>query len=259
MKFIYLTAFLCSLVVMGVVSTGDVGPVVSCCLKVSDTRIHQRNIKDYRIQNSSLCHLKVVVFTTVNNRHICSDPEDSWAKQAMCEVDRKKSNKQPAVGCRKIYPTSTISILTPVRTGSTHISMSTTTPGPEKITSQITYSSDKVTNKLTTTAVVTTTPPPMSTRITKEKVTSAKPTTKTTVKEPSTTTSSLPMTLTTNRGGLTSPLPIDVKGNTISKTTDKIQNVSGKKHLRIKNIMKKKRGKSKKQLHKFQMKLKKKE
>ncbi|XP_051989384.1 uncharacterized protein LOC127648703 [Xyrauchen texanus] len=147
MKFIYLTAFLCSLVVMGVVSAGNDGPVVSCCLEVSNIKMPLRNIKDYRIQNSPLCPLKAVVFITVKNKHICSDLEDRWAKHAMYEVDRKKSNKQP---------TSTISILTPVRTGSTHISMSTTTPGPEKITSQITY---KTTNKVTTPPVVITLSP----------------------------------------------------------------------------------------------------
>ncbi|XP_051556120.1 uncharacterized protein LOC127442274 [Myxocyprinus asiaticus] len=241
MKFIYLAAFLCSLVVMGVVLAGNDGPEPNCCLMVKDTRILLTNIKRYRMQNTPPCSIKAVVFMTVRSKSICSDPEDSWAKWAMCEVDRRTSNKQPADGCRIISPTSPISTLTPVSTESTQFSVGTTTSGPEKNTSQITYSTYKATNKVTTLAVVTTTPPPMSTRTSKEKVTSAKPTTKTTVEEPSTTTSSLPITLTTTRRGLTTPLPVDVKENTISKTTDKIQNVSGGKNLKNKNIMKKKR------------------
>ncbi|XP_051556126.1 uncharacterized protein LOC127442277 isoform X2 [Myxocyprinus asiaticus] len=159
MKFIYLAAFLCSLVVMGVELAGNDGPEPNCCSTVKDTRILLTNIKRYRIQNTPPCSIRAVVFMTVWSKSICSDPEDSWAKWAMCEVDRRTSNKQPADGCRIISPTSPISTLTPVSTESTQFSVGTTTPGPEKNTSQITYSTYKATNKVTTLAVVTTLSP----------------------------------------------------------------------------------------------------
>ncbi|XP_067219820.1 C-C motif chemokine 17-like [Chanodichthys erythropterus] len=68
-----------------------------CCLTVTNTRIPVKNIVDYDIQEpTGTCPLRAVRFRTIKYIIICSDPEDSWAKRAMNDVNgRRMPTEQP--------------------------------------------------------------------------------------------------------------------------------------------------------------------
>ncbi|XP_018611683.2 fractalkine-like [Scleropages formosus] len=85
------------------------GPVVSCCLKISETRVPVNKLKSYYVQ-SGVCSVEAVQFTTVKDKTICSDPSDPWAKRAMQDLDAKKLTKttkmsDPRTGTLHLSPT----------------------------------------------------------------------------------------------------------------------------------------------------------
>ncbi|XP_059200456.1 monocyte chemotactic protein 1B-like [Centropristis striata] len=55
----------------------------SCCLKLSQTRIHRDYIKSYYKQYEGVCPITAVVFITIRGKRICSDPNSVWAKTTM--------------------------------------------------------------------------------------------------------------------------------------------------------------------------------
>ncbi|XP_051772421.1 uncharacterized protein LOC127524644 isoform X8 [Ctenopharyngodon idella] len=68
-----------------------------CCLTVTNTRTPAEDIVDYHIQDSSLCPIRAVRFRTIKNKVICSDPEGSWAKSAIKEVNgRRTMTEEPS-------------------------------------------------------------------------------------------------------------------------------------------------------------------
>ncbi|KAL7876479.1 hypothetical protein AOLI_G00114420 [Acnodon oligacanthus] len=68
-----------------------IGPPVNCCPKTTNTEKKVESILSYVHQDTGLCSVKAVRFTTINRQTVCSDPESKWAKFAMCVVDAMKS------------------------------------------------------------------------------------------------------------------------------------------------------------------------
>ncbi|KAG9273781.1 eotaxin-like [Astyanax mexicanus] len=66
------------------------GPPLSCCPVISGNKIPVKNIVDYALQESPPCPVKAVRFTTIKGKSICSDPESTWSKQVIKELDSKK-------------------------------------------------------------------------------------------------------------------------------------------------------------------------
>ncbi|GAA6234890.1 eotaxin-like [Lates japonicus] len=65
------------------------GGLASCCLTISSTQIHRNMLKSYYIQSQPSCQLHAVVFTTLRDRRICSDPKGIWTQTSMAFIDGK--------------------------------------------------------------------------------------------------------------------------------------------------------------------------
>ncbi|KAI7809920.1 putative C-C motif chemokine 2-like [Triplophysa rosa] len=123
MKFILLTFLLYHIRLTSAKGAG-VDPPVSCCLKVSNTKVPIGSISDYSIQKSPPCNIRAIRFHTIKKKTLCWGPDENWAKCAMKAIDEGKTMK-PTIGttlCRT--STSTRIPTTPIKT-----------PGPETKTS----------------------------------------------------------------------------------------------------------------------------
>ncbi|KAF1384003.1 hypothetical protein PFLUV_G00137720 [Perca fluviatilis] len=69
------------------------GPVASCCLRWSITRVPLERIVNYTNQSEGICPIRAVVFQTKRGRRICSDPNSDWALRAIRKVDEEKEIK----------------------------------------------------------------------------------------------------------------------------------------------------------------------
>ncbi|XP_036410785.1 C-C motif chemokine 2-like [Megalops cyprinoides] len=97
---LHLTAvFLCVAAWIACLSATS-GPTSSCCLMVTDTRVHPKNIVDYKLQTSGLCPVQAVVLQTRKGKVICSEPEKEWVKRAMQKVDKEKARRKKAATCK---------------------------------------------------------------------------------------------------------------------------------------------------------------
>ncbi|KAJ8278082.1 hypothetical protein GJAV_G00083620 [Gymnothorax javanicus] len=67
------------------------GPVVSCCHKTSQTMVARAKVKDYYMQKrGGLCSIEAMVFITVKEKRICSNPNSPWAKKPRTtSIERK--------------------------------------------------------------------------------------------------------------------------------------------------------------------------
>ncbi|XP_051553104.1 integumentary mucin A.1-like isoform X2 [Myxocyprinus asiaticus] len=193
MKFILLTALLCSIVWRNFVLAVD-GPPPNCCNDVKKIKIPTANILDYYIQEKTLCPVRAVVFRTYKNKTICSDPEDNWAKKARKKLDEKvKPSKELRISV------TTTTIKTPeTETSTREVKRILTTTVPLTLTTinipETETSTSKVKRVLTTTVPLTLTTiniPETETSTSKVKrvLTTTVPLTLTTIKTPETETS----------------------------------------------------------------------
>ncbi|XP_051985262.1 integumentary mucin A.1-like [Xyrauchen texanus] len=154
MKFILLTALLCSMVWRNVVLAVD-GPPPNCCNDVKKTKIPIANLSDYYIQEKILCPVRAVVFLTYKNKTICSDPEDKWAKKARKVLDEKK---KPSKEWR-ISVTATAIKAPETETSTSKVKQVLTTTVPPTVTTikapETETSTSKVKRVLTTTVPLT--------------------------------------------------------------------------------------------------------
>ncbi|XP_029309667.1 monocyte chemotactic protein 1B-like [Cottoperca gobio] len=83
-------AFVSLLLVAIMVSTTSAkGGIANCCRRLSTTQIQRDGLKSYYKQYKSACPIHAVVFTTLKNMKICSDPKKLWTKTSMAYIDRK--------------------------------------------------------------------------------------------------------------------------------------------------------------------------
>ncbi|XP_041955701.1 C-C motif chemokine 8 [Alosa sapidissima] len=70
------------------------GPVISCCLKTSNTQVRLQLLQSYQFQNGAMCHgLNAVSFITMKGVTICSDPSTPWARKAMSYLQKKHKSQ----------------------------------------------------------------------------------------------------------------------------------------------------------------------
>uniref|UniRef100_W5MIT7 C-C motif chemokine n=1 Tax=Lepisosteus oculatus TaxID=7918 RepID=W5MIT7_LEPOC len=74
------------------------GPSATCCLTTSNTKLRPQRIKNYSIQNGTVCPVNAVVFYTVKGKRVCSDPGLKWVKKAMEKLDQNKGSSRPKNG-----------------------------------------------------------------------------------------------------------------------------------------------------------------
>ncbi|XP_055739807.1 C-C motif chemokine 2-like [Salvelinus fontinalis] len=72
----------------------SVGPVNSCCLKLTQKRISPKKVVDYTVQTTALCPIKVIELHTIERKTICGDPGSDWVRKAMGKVDETKAIKR---------------------------------------------------------------------------------------------------------------------------------------------------------------------
>uniref|UniRef100_UPI003AAAB7E3 eotaxin-like n=1 Tax=Centroberyx gerrardi TaxID=166262 RepID=UPI003AAAB7E3 len=84
-----LSTLLCLATWMSSVHTTN-GPVSSCCLQWSNTKVRVHRILDYAIQSEGVCPITAVVFYTKSGKRICSDPSGNWTIKAMTKVDEER-------------------------------------------------------------------------------------------------------------------------------------------------------------------------
>ncbi|CAB1317237.1 unnamed protein product [Coregonus sp. 'balchen'] len=70
------------------------GPVNTCCLQLTQKRIHPKKVVDYTVQTTALCPIEVIVLHTVKRKRICGDPGSDWVRKAMAKVDEIKTIKR---------------------------------------------------------------------------------------------------------------------------------------------------------------------
>uniref|UniRef100_A0A8D0D839 C-C motif chemokine n=2 Tax=Sander lucioperca TaxID=283035 RepID=A0A8D0D839_SANLU len=82
--------FVSLLLVTMMVSTASAqGGIGSCCRHLTNTQIHRENLRSYYKQSKSSCPINAVVFTTLRNIRICSNPERMWTQTSMAYLDGK--------------------------------------------------------------------------------------------------------------------------------------------------------------------------
>ncbi|XP_044074272.1 eotaxin-like [Siniperca chuatsi] len=84
-----LAALLCFSTWMSMVHATH-GPVSSCCMQWSKTRVPVERIMDYTIQSEGVCPITAIIFQTKFGKRLCSDPNNKWAKKAILKVDVEK-------------------------------------------------------------------------------------------------------------------------------------------------------------------------
>uniref|UniRef100_A0AAZ3QMC3 Chemokine interleukin-8-like domain-containing protein n=1 Tax=Oncorhynchus tshawytscha TaxID=74940 RepID=A0AAZ3QMC3_ONCTS len=72
----------------------DVGPIKSCCLQLSQTRVHPNNVVDYNVQTTVLCPIDAIVLHTIGRKRICADPGRDWVRKAVGTVDEARMIKR---------------------------------------------------------------------------------------------------------------------------------------------------------------------
>ncbi|XP_052333370.1 uncharacterized protein LOC118402500 [Oncorhynchus keta] len=91
----------------------NVGPIKSCCLQLSQTRVHPNNVVDYTVQTTVLCSIDAIVSVHYNNisytvilhrkdyklhtigrKRICADPGRDWVRKAVGKVDEARMIKR---------------------------------------------------------------------------------------------------------------------------------------------------------------------
>ncbi|KAF1384001.1 hypothetical protein PFLUV_G00137700 [Perca fluviatilis] len=83
-------AFVSLLLVTMMASTASArGGIGSCCRQHSQTQIHRDHLRSYYKQSKSSCPINAVVFTTLKNIRICSNPEKMWTQTSMAYLDGK--------------------------------------------------------------------------------------------------------------------------------------------------------------------------
>ncbi|XP_051989387.1 eotaxin-like [Xyrauchen texanus] len=73
------------------------GIVKTSCLTTSDTKIPQRFLDSYTMQEPPLFSVRAVRFRTTKGATICSDPTSLWAIKSMNYLDGKKKKKSHPV------------------------------------------------------------------------------------------------------------------------------------------------------------------
>ncbi|XP_042566255.1 uncharacterized protein LOC122133667 [Clupea harengus] len=63
---------------------------IDCCQKTSNTRLQLSKVHHYHIQQAGICPVDAVVFTTVKDVRVCSDPKRDWVKTAVRYIDSMK-------------------------------------------------------------------------------------------------------------------------------------------------------------------------
>ncbi|CAL8281452.1 unnamed protein product [Lota lota] len=72
------------------------GGIARCCLKFKKTEVKLLKLKRYYVQREdSSCRLHAVVFTTVKNKRICSDPGSPWTKWGVAYLQPSNQNAHP--------------------------------------------------------------------------------------------------------------------------------------------------------------------
>uniref|UniRef100_A0A8C7ZZR7 Chemokine interleukin-8-like domain-containing protein n=1 Tax=Oryzias sinensis TaxID=183150 RepID=A0A8C7ZZR7_9TELE len=115
------------------------GHVHDCkCVRPNNTQIRKTNLVSYTIQEESICNVRVVIFTTVKGKILCSDPNSDWtktgmrtldAKKAMMEAQRKEAENNKTPAASSMNPT-----LTPQKVSTSIPSLSTSTPSVSTVT-----------------------------------------------------------------------------------------------------------------------------
>ncbi|XP_041118610.1 eotaxin-like [Polyodon spathula] len=98
--FVIVYLCLCTLALYTIVNA-DGGTVPNCCLKVSNTFLPISKIKShYSQKKDGRCPVDAVVFSTVKEKTVCSDPKKTWVKRVIKQLENKKMTTQE-------YPSST--------------------------------------------------------------------------------------------------------------------------------------------------------
>ncbi|XP_062337832.1 monocyte chemotactic protein 1B-like [Osmerus eperlanus] len=74
-------------------TSAQVNKVATCCRKTVRNRIRLTMLDSYYIQDIAMCPIKAVIFVTVKNIRLCSDPNDPWAQTAMDYLDKKNTSQ----------------------------------------------------------------------------------------------------------------------------------------------------------------------
>ncbi|XP_051556542.1 eotaxin-like [Myxocyprinus asiaticus] len=71
--------------------------IKTSCLTTTDTKVPQRSLDSYTIQQKPLFSVTAVRFRTTKGATICSDPTSLWAIKSMKYLDGKKKKKSHPV------------------------------------------------------------------------------------------------------------------------------------------------------------------
>uniref|UniRef100_A0A8C8EGY8 Chemokine interleukin-8-like domain-containing protein n=1 Tax=Oncorhynchus tshawytscha TaxID=74940 RepID=A0A8C8EGY8_ONCTS len=73
----------------------NVGPIKSCCLQLSQTRVHPNNVVDYNVQTTVLCPIDAIVSVHYNNiSYTVILHRRDWVRKAVGTVDEARMIKR---------------------------------------------------------------------------------------------------------------------------------------------------------------------
>nr|XP_057924388.1 eotaxin-like [Doryrhamphus excisus] len=85
----FVSLFLLAVMVSGALARGR---LADCCRRIKHTQIHRDLLTKYYVQEPPSCSLRAVVFTTVQGKKICADPDKLWTRTSMAYLDEKRSH-----------------------------------------------------------------------------------------------------------------------------------------------------------------------
>ncbi|XP_056306837.1 chemokine (C-X-C motif) ligand 32b, duplicate 1 [Danio aesculapii] len=101
-----LITLLCLAVMLLVQVSCQISNLYCPCLKTrSDVVLRKANIKSYTTQRAGICHVDAIVFKTVKGITFCADPKQTWVKDAMKSLDKKKAAPRPKATAQPINST----------------------------------------------------------------------------------------------------------------------------------------------------------
>ncbi|XP_030017134.1 C-C motif chemokine 20 [Sphaeramia orbicularis] len=73
-----------SIVLVLLVALADSSPVKLCCTQYHESPIPVKALKLGTVQEiTGFCNIKAVIFKTVKNKLVCTNPDSEWVKAAM--------------------------------------------------------------------------------------------------------------------------------------------------------------------------------
>ncbi|KTG43444.1 hypothetical protein cypCar_00003272 [Cyprinus carpio] len=82
-------------------SMRDAHVIELSCLETKDTKVPQKYLRNYTVQQVPLFSVNAVRFLTIKDKVICSDPSSPWAIKSMKYLDAKNKPQSVSINAAR--------------------------------------------------------------------------------------------------------------------------------------------------------------